>query len=66
MFDLHFRWQTGFAAFTISFRELDMMYKYIENQEAHHRKEIFSDEIIRLLNENDIDFDPKYVFDPLQ
>lgn len=66
MFDIQFRWQTGYAAFTNSYRELDMIYKYIENQEAHHRKETFLDEVLRLLKENNVDFDPKYLFDPLQ
>jgi len=33
-----FRWQTGFAAFTVSQSLLRVILKYIENQEEHHRK----------------------------
>ncbi|NEN23429.1 IS200/IS605 family transposase [Cryomorpha ignava] len=66
MFDTPFRWQTGYGAFSQSYRELDMIYKYIENQEAHHRTESFPDEFLRLLTEQNIDFDPKYLFESLQ
>jgi hypothetical protein len=36
--------------------------KYIDNQEAHHRKISFEDEFISLLKKHGMPFDPKYVF----
>jgi len=66
MFDIQFRWQTGYGAFTQSDREIDAIYNYIENQEEHHRTESFQDEFLRLLKDYNIEFDPKYLFEPLQ
>lgn len=66
MFESEFRWQTGYGAFSLSYRELDMIYKYIENQEKCHHKETFPDEFVRLLKEYNIDFDPKYLFESLK
>jgi|SRR5690554_180736 len=65
LFDSHFSWQTGYGAFSQSYRELDMIYKYIQNQEVHHHKETFTNEFERLLHEHQIDFDPKYSFESL-
>lgn len=39
-----FRWQTGYAAFTVSASALAKTRRYIENQEAHHRTRTFDDE----------------------
>ena len=66
MFDSKFKWQTGYGAFSVSYRELDMIYKYIENQERHHVKETFPNEFLRLLKEHNVDFDPKYLFESLK
>ncbi len=54
-------WQDGYGAFTYSVREKDMIINYIKNQKAHHKIENFYDEYKRLLIENDIEFDEKYL-----
>jgi putative transposase len=36
--------------------------KYIDRQEAHHRKSSFEDEFIAVLKKHGVAFDPKYVF----
>ena len=54
-------WQDGYGAFTYSIREKDMIINYIKNQKEHHRSEIFYDEFKRLLIENGIEFDEKYL-----
>jgi REP element-mobilizing transposase RayT len=54
-------WQDGYGAFTYSIREKDMIINYIKNQKEHHRTEIFYDEFKRLMIENDIEFDEKYL-----
>ncbi len=54
-------WQDGYGAFTYSIREKDMIINYIKNQKEHHRTESFYDEYKRLLIENAIEFDEKYL-----
>ena len=54
-------WQDGYGAFTYSVREKDMIINYIKNQKEHHRSENFYAEYKRLLVENGIEFDEKYL-----
>jgi len=59
---VHFNWQGGYGAFALSKTHIDRVYKYILNQEEHHRKRTFREEYIDLLQENGIEFDEKYIF----
>ena len=54
-------WQEGYGAFTYSIREKDMIINYVKNQKEHHKMETFYDEFKRLLLENGIEFDEKYL-----
>ena len=54
-------WQDGYAAFTYSIRDKDMIIDYIKNQKEHHKKYTFLEEYKNLLNENGIEFDEKYL-----
>jgi REP element-mobilizing transposase RayT len=54
-------WQDGYGAFTYSIREKDMIINYIKNQKEHHKTESFFDEFKRLLIENGVEFDEKYL-----
>jgi len=54
-------WQEGYGAFTYSVREKDMIINYIKNQKEHHKTESFHDEFKRILLENDVEFDEKYL-----
>jgi putative transposase len=58
-----FAWQQGYGAFGVSSSNIPAVTKYIDNQEAHHRKFSFEEEFITLLKKHKIPFDPKYVFD---
>lgn len=49
-------------AISVSSSNISAVIKYIDNQEAHHRKISFEDEFISLLKKHKIPFDPKYVF----
>jgi putative transposase len=60
-FPLFEGWQDGYGAFTYSVKEKDIIINYIKNQKEHHRKENFYDEFKRLLQENGIEFDEKYL-----
>jgi putative transposase len=58
-----FRWQEGFGAFTVGYRDLDRVYKYILNQEEHHSKITFRDEYMQTLNEEGVEFEGDYLFE---
>ena len=54
-------WQDGYSAFTVSISEKDRLIEYVKNQEEHHRVESFDDELRRLLKEQKIDFDDRFL-----
>ena len=41
-----FEWQDGYGVFSYSQSAVDNVYKYIQNQEAHHKKQTFRDEYL--------------------
>ena len=49
-----FAWQEGYGAFSVSSSNISTVIKYIDNQEAHHRKISFEDEFITLLKKHEI------------
>ena len=54
-------WQVGYGAFTYNFKQKDTLINYVNNQKEHHKKETFYDEFKRLLIENGVEFDEKYL-----
>jgi putative transposase len=54
-------WAESYGAFTLSIREKDIIIKYVMNQQEHHKKESFREEFIRLLMENGVDFNERYL-----
>jgi len=58
-----FRWQEGYGAFTYALSERDTVIRYIMNQEIHHQKNSFRQEYVELLNEFEISYDEKYLFE---
>ena len=56
-----FEWQDGYAAFTVSATHRGALRKYIANQEQHHKKVSFMDELKTLLEKNDVKYDAKYL-----
>jgi len=57
-----FAWQEGFGAFSYAKSQVPTVIRYIQNQEAHHRKQTFLKEYKRFLNAFEIDWDEKYIF----
>ena len=56
-----FGWQNGYAAFSVSSSKVDVVRKYILNQEAHHKKQTFREEVESFLREYDvIEYDEQY------
>lgn len=58
-----FAWQDGYGAFSYSRSHIDNVVKYIHNQPEHHKKQLFSDEYLLLLEKFDVDYDAKYLFE---
>ena len=61
-FGKSFEWQKGYGAFSVSRSNVDAVYKYIQEQEAHHRKFDFREEFIALLKKNEVDFDEQFLW----
>jgi len=56
-----YAWQEGYAAFTVSPSAIDAVRNYIANQEAHHRRHSFVDELRELLGKAGVEYDEKYL-----
>jgi putative transposase len=56
LFPLFRGWQEGYSAFTYSLDAKDNLIRYVQNQEVHHQRESFRDELIRLYKEHGIEF----------
>jgi REP element-mobilizing transposase RayT len=58
-----FAWQGGYADFSVSASNLEQVKKYIANQQFHHQKMSFQDELRTLLRRHDVDWDEHHVWD---
>ena len=58
-----FRWQAGYAAFSVSESNVAAVTRYIRNQEQHDRKISFQDELRAFLKEHRIEYDERYIWE---
>lgn len=58
-----FRWQDGYGAFSYSRSHIDSVVKYIDNQEAHHKKRTFKEEYLDFLNKFEVDYKMENLFE---
>ncbi len=58
-----FSWQEGYGAFTVGYRDLDNVYKYVLNQQTHHLNGRFKEEYLELLTKQGVDFDREYLYE---
>lgn len=58
-----FHWQTGYAAFSIDRSRVQEVVAYIERQAEHHQLIGFQNQFRRLLRENNMAFDERYIWD---
>ena len=58
-----FQWQSGYGAFSFARSQRDIVIKYIMNQEEHHRARTFKEEYIKMLNDFDVAYEDKYLFE---
>ena len=56
-------WGIKYCALTYSYRNKEMIINYIKNQQEHHKKESFRDEIKRIFREAGIDLDEKWFWE---
>ena len=57
-----FGWQNGYAAFSVSESSVNDVVAYIANQEAHHRRVSFQEELVAFLRKNGIEYDERYIW----
>ena len=62
-FRREFHWQDGYGAFSYAKPQIKNVYKYIKNQEIHHRHQTFREEYIGLLRRFNIEYDNRYLFE---
>ncbi len=58
-----FSWQEGYAAFSVSTYVETAVVEYIRNQDEHHKRRDFREELLDLLRHHGIEYDQRYVFD---
>jgi putative transposase len=59
----NFEWQGGYADFSVSESNLEKVKRYIAQQEEHHRRTNFQDELRELLKRHRIEWDERYIWD---
>ncbi|CAN5896995.1 hypothetical protein BH11VER1_BH11VER1_30720 [soil metagenome] len=60
---VNFRWQRGYATFSVGPNDLPMVINYIDHQEEHHRTMTFQEEYRAFLNKYGMEFDERYMWD---
>jgi putative transposase len=58
-----FNWQNGYGAFTHSHSQIDVIAKYVLNQQEHHCIKSFREEYLEMLKKFEIAYKTEYVFD---
>ncbi|MBN1185038.1 MAG: IS200/IS605 family transposase [Bacteroidales bacterium] len=58
-----FYWQDGYGIFSVNPSKVEIVTKYIVNQEEHHKKVSFQDEFRAFLKKYHVDYDERYVWD---
>ena len=53
-------WGIKYCALTYSYKERNIIINYIKNQQKHHKRESFQDEIKRFFREQGIDLDEEW------
>ncbi len=58
-----FYWQAGYGAFSVGESQAAAVIRYIAQQEAHHRRVSFQEELRRFLDRYGVAYDERYVWD---
>ena len=57
-----FAWQRGYGGFSVSESQVPRVAAYIQRQKAHHNRQSFRDEYVRLLQGHGISPDERYLW----
>lgn len=57
-----FHWQTGYAAFSFSRKQLDAVCRYVQRQEFHHQTRTFEEEYRELLDLAGVVYEEQHLF----
>lgn len=58
-----FYWQSGYGVFSVSESNIEHVYRYIADQEDHHRRISFQDEFRLLCEKHGLVIDERYAWD---
>ena len=58
-----FKWQSGYADFSVSHSNVEHVRKYIANQSEHHQKMNFQDELGSPLTWHQLEWDERYIWE---
>jgi len=59
----NFYWQDGYGAFSVNPTEIETVIAYISNQQVHHSKRTYQDELRAFLKKYKIEYDERYVWE---
>jgi REP element-mobilizing transposase RayT len=57
-----FYWQDGYSIFSINPVELEIVVRYIDTQEEHHKKRTFKEELLAFLKKHKFEYDETYLW----
>ncbi|SHM51403.1 IS200/IS605 family transposase [Flavobacterium chilense] len=58
-----FYWQDGYGIFSVNPSEIEIVVQYIKNQEEHHKKRTFKEELVAFLNKYNVTYDERFLWD---
>jgi putative transposase len=58
-----FGWQNGYIVFSVGQSDVERLLRYIRGQEEHHRKKTFQGEYRAFLEEREVSYDERYIWD---
>jgi len=59
----NFYWQSGYGAFSVSSKQVEMLTKYIKKQKEHHQNMSFLEEFVLILKKHKVEYNPDYIID---
>lgn len=54
-------WQVGYGAFTYSTEAVDNLVQYVKNQEVHHKRKSYKEELIEFFNKYEVPYKEEYL-----
>lgn len=62
-YKIKFQWASRYGSFTVSEQNKEIVKNYIANQKQHHKKTTWEEEFKEFLQQNNIDFEEKYLWE---